>query len=367
MARAIVLAEGALGKDDGKTAHGLILHALRDQILAVIDSTHAGSDAGEPVIGRPVGIPVVADYASAKRVADPEVLFLGSAPVGGRLPTSFRTTLLAALRDGLTVYSGLHQFLGDDPELAAAAEAGGGRLIDVRRPPADLRVADGRIFDCPVPRILVMGTDCAIGKRVTAMELVQAARARGLDTGFVATGQTGCMLGPDAGAVIDRIPGDFAAGEVERMVTEVAKHRRDAVIVYGQSSIRHPAFSGVALAILHGTRPAAVILQHDPVRSQRALFDHPAYRLGDLAEEIRLIEALGETRVVGVAVNGRDLADPAAACDAIQKETGLPAVDPLRMDITPLLDGAMAAARRWQEAPLATPLAERSNDRRPGR
>lgn len=357
VARAIVLAEGALGRDDGKTAHGLVLHALRDEIVAVIDSRHTGRDAGEVIADRHRGIPVVADYDAAMALGDIQVLYLGAAPVGGRLPSTFRDVTERALRDGLTVYSGLHTFLSDDLALQAAARAGQGRIIDVRKPPEDLVVADGRIHDCRTPRILVMGTDSAVGKRVTTVELYRAARRRGLDAGFVATGQTGCMLGPDAGAVIDRVPSDFCAGQVERMITGVAETGRSPIFTYGQSSILHPAYSGVALSILHGARPHAVILQHAPARSQRALFAHPAYRVADLDEEIDLIQRLGDVKVVGISVNGKGCEDIERTCAALTDATGLPAVDPLKMDVTPLLDAALEHVARQQGAARpATPV-----------
>lgn len=346
MARALVLAEGALGKDDGKTAHGLLLHSMRDEIVAVIDSRHAGKDAGQPVFRRDVGIPVVASFQEGQKLGDCQVLYLGAAPVGGKLPQAFRETILAALDGGLTVYSGLHSFLSDDDELQAAAAKGSGKIIDVRKPPEKLSVATGRIYDCKTPRVLVMGTDCAVGKRITVVELVKAARARGIKTGFVATGQTGCMLGPDAGAVIDRIPSDFCAGQVEKMVCDVAEQGNELVLLSGQGSILHPAFSGVALAILHGSLPQAVILNHNPGRTQRALFEHPAYKVQDINEEIALLEQIGRTTVVGVAVNGQNVDDIPETCRRLTKQTGLPAADPLTMDPSVLLDAALTETRK---------------------
>jgi uncharacterized NAD-dependent epimerase/dehydratase family protein len=354
MGRALVLAEGALGKDDGKTAHGLVLHAMRDEIVAVIDSHHAGKDAGETFTDRKLGIPVVADYAEGKALSAIDTLYLGAAPVGGKLPPVFRATVVQALHDGLTVYSGLHSFLSDDPTLQEAATKGGGKIIDVRRPPDPLIVASGRIYDCPTPRILVMGTDCAIGKRVTVAELVKAARQRGINAGFVATGQTGCMLGPDAGAAIDRIPSDFCAGEVERMVCDVAEQGKEVVFIPAQASILHPAFSGVSLAILHGSLPHAIILQHHPGRAQRALFSHPAYQVADVEKEIALIEALSGTSVVAISVNGQGVDDIEAACEELSRRTGRIAVDPLTMDITPLLETALKEARSKAKAQHAS-------------
>jgi uncharacterized NAD-dependent epimerase/dehydratase family protein len=314
---------------------------MRDEIVAAIDSRHAGEDAGEVVAGRPNGVPVVADFDEAFERFEPEALYLGAATVGGTLPEWFEATLRAGLEKGLVVYNGLHRFFSDEPEYRRLAATHGARIVDVRKPPDDLSVAHGDVFDLDVPRVLVMGTDCAVGKRMTVVELVQAARKRGIDAGFVATGQTGCMIGADAGAVVDRIPADFAAGAVERMVCDVAAMGKDVVFVYGQASLLHPAYSGVALAILHGTAPDAVILQTDPARSQRTLFDHPAYRIAPILEEIELIERIGTGKVVALAVNGKDCKDVEAECEALRQKTGLLAVDPLAQPVGPLLDSVL--------------------------
>jgi uncharacterized NAD-dependent epimerase/dehydratase family protein len=346
MARAIVLAEGYLGEDSGKTANGLVLHAVTHEIVAVIDSTKAGRDAGEVVAGKRRNIPVVATFEEAL-AHKPEVFYIGVATAGGYLPDHFREAVRKALKAGLTVYNGLHIFLSEDAEFGPLVAAGKAKVVDVRKPPAlkDLRVADGRVTDLKVPRVMVMGMDCDIGKRMTVLELVRAARARGLNFGFVATGQTGCMLAPDAGTVIDRVPADFASGRVEQMVCDVAERKKpDVIFLYGQSSIQHPAYSGVALACLHGAQPNAVILQVAPDRKQRAIFDHPTFKLGPIADEIDLIERLSpRTKVVACAVNGKGIKDIPAACRRVTGETGLPAIDPLSGSPEELLDAVLAA------------------------
>jgi uncharacterized NAD-dependent epimerase/dehydratase family protein len=346
MARAIVLAEGYLGEDSGKTANGLVLHAVTHEIVAVIDSTKAGRDAGEVVAGKRRNIPVVATFEEAL-AHKPEVFYIGVATAGGYLPDHFREAVRKALKAGLTVYNGLHIFLSEDAEFGPLVASGKAKVVDVRKPPAlkDLRVADGRVTDLKVPRVMVMGMDCDIGKRMTVLELVRAARARGLNFGFVATGQTGCMLAPDAGTVIDRVPADFASGRVEQMVCDVAERKKpDVIFLYGQSSIQHPAYSGVALACLHGAQPNAVILQVAPERKQRAIFDHPTFKIGPIADEIDLIERLSpRTKVVACAVNGKGIKDIPAACRRVTGETGLPAIDPLSGSPEELLDAVLAA------------------------
>src|ERR1044072_6091532 len=192
LARAIVLAEGYLGRDSGKTANGLVLHAVTHEIVAVIDSRTAGGDAREVVAGRRRGIPVVATFEEPLAFK-PDVFYIGVATAGGYLPDSFRDAVRKALQAGLTVYNGLHVLLADDPESGPLVAAGKAKVVDVRRPPAlkDLRVADGRVRDLAVARLRVMGMDCDVGKRMPVLELVRAARARGIKLGFVATGQTG--------------------------------------------------------------------------------------------------------------------------------------------------------------------------------
>lgn len=365
MARAIVLAEGYLGDDYGKTANGLVLHAVQHEVVAVIDSTKAGRDAGEVVAGpgRKRNIPVVSTFEEALAYK-PSVFYIGVATAGGYLPDHFRDAVRKALAAGLTIYNGLHVFLADDPEFGPLVASGKANVIDVRRPPAlkELRVADGRVRDLAVPRVMVMGMDCDVGKRMTVVELVRAAKKRGLRIGFVATGQTGCMLGADAGTVIDRVPADFAAGQVEKMVCDVAAAKKpDVIFLYGQSSIQHPAFSGVALACLHGAAPTAVVLQVAPERTQRAIFDHPSMTIGPVADEVELIERLGKTQVVALAVNGKGIADIPAACDRLLRQTGLPAIDPLSGSADLLLDEVLGFLRRQGysvDARPATPLAE---------
>lgn len=341
MARAVVLAEGCLGQDMGKTANGLVLHSMKDEIVAAIDSTQAGRDAGEVVGGKPNGIPVVATFDEAFRRFKPKALYLGAATVGGVLPPWFVDSTKQALEKGLVVYNGLHKFLSDDPEFQKFTSRNGARIVDVRRPPEKLRVADGRVYDLKTPRVLVMGTDCAVGKRMTVVELVKEARKRGINAGFVATGQTGVMLGPDAGAVIDRVPADFCAGQVEQMICDVAAQGREIVFVYGQASILHPAYSGVSLSILHGSAPHAVILQHDPVRKQRTMFANSAYKIAPLKTEIELIERLGTGKVVGIAINGKNCADIDQESARVSRTTGLPAVDPLHRSASLLLEAVL--------------------------
>ncbi len=298
---AIVLAEGAFGQPAGKTANGVVLHSDLFHARVVVDSTCAGSDAGS-VLDRPEAgdVPVVDSMTAALEAApDAEALVLGVAPAGGALPDAWVDDIQDAMRAGCDVVSGLHVFLSEDDSWQAVADECGVDLVDVRKPPAedDLRVADGRSLDLEATVILTMGTDCAVGKRTTTFELYQAAKAAGLDAGWVATGQTGRLIGADRGVVIDRVPADFTAGVVEEMVCDVAADH-DYVFVEGQAALTHHAYAGVTLSLLHGAAPDAVVLVDDPDRETRSHFDRLA--VSSVETERRAIESVSGTTVAAV-------------------------------------------------------------------
>ena len=190
--RLVILTEGQFGLHDAKTAIGVIRYG-HDTIVAILDSTMTGRNLSEFMPGRDV--PFVGTLGEALAGPDrPDGLLIGIAPTGGRLPSSWRATILEAIEAGLDVHSGLHQFLGDDPEFAVAAERAGTRLIDYRRPPDRMETAVGRRHEPGKRVILTVGTDCAVGKMSVALELVAAARRDGASAVMVPTGQTGMMI-----------------------------------------------------------------------------------------------------------------------------------------------------------------------------
>ena len=218
MRRIAILAEGAFEWHYGKTATGVIRYG-KDIVVAVIDSTKAGQDVAQALgasIGR--GIPVVRDINEALKY-QPDTLLIGIAPMGGALPTAWRWQLLAAIEAGLDIVSGLHFFISDDEELRAAAEKRGVTIWDVRRPPDKNRVAQFIPHRPGSHTILMVGSDCAVGKMTVALELDHEAQRRGLNSAFVATGQTGIMIS-GTGLPVDRIISDFVAGMVEQMVLD---------------------------------------------------------------------------------------------------------------------------------------------------
>jgi uncharacterized NAD-dependent epimerase/dehydratase family protein len=283
-------------------------------------------------------IPIVASLAEALAFPHrPDALLIGIAPTGGRLPASWRSIIGDAIAAGLDVLSGLHTFVGDDPEFAAAAEARGTAIVDYRRPPERMETAVGRRHGPGKRVILTVGTDCAIGKMSVALELRRAALAAGDRASFVATGQTGMMI-EGWGVAVDRLISDFAQGTVEWLV-EQGEAEGDWVIVEGQGSLDHPAYSSVTLALIHGSTPQAMVMVHKPGLAGHD-FDHlpeASFPIAELPPFIALHEQVAglvaPSRVVGVALNTSLYPDAAEAhriIDEIAAETGLPADDPVR-------------------------------------
>jgi uncharacterized NAD-dependent epimerase/dehydratase family protein len=301
----IVLAEGEFGEKGGKTANGVVTHSEVFDVWAVVDSETAGQTPTEVLEKRDVpDIPIVECVADALDIApEAEALVIGVAPAGGQLPDAWVEEIEDALRHGCDIVSGLHFFLGDDDHWVRIANEYDARLFDIRKPPEDdsLRVGDGSVDDIDADVVLTLGTDCAVGKRTTTFELYQTAREEGLDAGWVATGQTGIMVGAHEGVVIDRVPADFTSGVVEDMVKSVgAAH--DIVFVEGQASLTHRAYSSVALGILHGAWPDAVVIADDPQRTQRTHFDR--FLIDGVEKEVQLAETLSDATIAGISTWG---------------------------------------------------------------
>ncbi|WP_105567053.1 DUF1611 domain-containing protein [Microbacterium halophytorum] len=339
---AIVYCEGQFGAQDGKTANGLVRHSEKYEILSVIDSTRAGADAGDVLDGVPNGIPVHADLASAVAHAGsaPDYLICGVAPADGLLSTQQRVVLLDGIARGMHIINGLHEFLADDVEFAAASILAGVTITDIRRPreKKDLHLFSGRIAEVTCPRIAVLGTDGAIGKRTTATLVVQALVSRGIRAVMVGTGQTTIIQGGRYGVALDALVPQFCSGEVENQVVAAFEGEDpDVIIVEGQGALSHPAYLTSA-HILRGSRPQGVIVQHAPRR--RVLGDFPMVPMPTLESEIALIEAFAATEVIGVTVNHEGMTDVEIddAIDDIELANGVPATDPLTRPLGRLVD-----------------------------
>jgi uncharacterized NAD-dependent epimerase/dehydratase family protein len=355
----VLLLHGGLDNLSGKT--GLAMLRYRPgPILAVIDPAHAGADL-ETVTGIARPVPVLASLREAlplRPASGPKpVAVVGLAPSGGRLPPALRADLLVALDAGWSAASGLHTRLGDDPELAASCREGAW-IWDLRQEPADLPVASGRAAALPCRRLLAVGTDMAVGKMSACLELLAAARRRGLDARFIGTGQAGLLISGQ-GVPLDAVRVDYAAGAVEQAVLAAAEPTgaagsRDGagswqvagaagpdtwLLVEGQGSICHPG-STATLPLIRGSQPTDLLLVHRA--GQTSIRNHAEVAMPPLDEVIDAVErlaALGRPagaapgpRVRAIALNTAHLDEDSArqALAATAASTGLPCSDPVR-------------------------------------
>jgi uncharacterized NAD-dependent epimerase/dehydratase family protein len=346
--RLVILAEGEFVPHNAKTAYGVIRYG-RDDVIAVIDSTRAGRNVRDYLPGH--DIPIVSSLGEALALTPrPDALLIGIAPTGGRLPDAWRTTILEAIAAGLEIRSGLHTFIGDDPAFRKAAKAAGTTIVDYRRPPDRMETSVGRRHSPGKRVILTVGSDCAIGKMSVALELARSAGAAGDRAAVVPTGQTGMMI-EGWGVAVDRLVSDFAQGTVEWLV-EQGEELADWVLVEGQGSLDHPAYSSVTLALIHGATPHAMVMVHKPGLVEHD-FDHlpeASFPIASLPEFIELHERVAglvaPSKVVAVALNTSLLADEAEARRAIaetEAATGLPTDDPYRFGADLLWSAVRAA------------------------
>ena len=353
VATAVVYCEANFGGIDGKTANGLVRHSERYEVLSVIDSKKAGLDAGTVLGDGPNTIPVCRDLAESlvHAGAVPDFFIFGIAPVSVVLSTLERGLVLEAIHLGMSIVSGLHEFLSDDSEFVAASAARNVELIDVRKPrsKSELRTFSGRLAGVTCPRIAVLGTDCAIGKRTTATIMTRALRARGMNAVMIGTGQTGLMQGARYGVALDAVPSQFCSGELEATIIEAFDAEDpDVIIVEGQGALSHPAYSTSSF-ILRGSCPHGVILQHAPGRSHRCDFEQMA--MPAPATEIRVIEAFADTRVIGLTLNHENMTEVEvdAAIALYECELGIPVTDALTRPVERLVQMVLSAFPELEE------------------
>lgn len=333
--RLLILADGQLDPFSAKTATCLLRYR-GSEVVAVLDREHAGKTTDQ-VLGVPAAVPIVGTLEQALAL-NPDTLVIGIAPQGGVLPDAWNSILHGSLRAGLSILSGLHVFLADDPELVHLAAQTGATITDFRRPPEGQPIAHMEARGTRAKRILTVGTDCNVGKMVTSFELLRAARERGLDADIVPTGQTGMMIAGH-GITLDRIPGDFMSGWIEKLVCE--RGGGDLVVIEGQGSLLHPAYSPVTLGLLHGAVPDAMVLCHHAGRQKIRFQDVVIPPLTDWIRRYEeMLAPLHPGRVVGIALNpvGLTRAEAEDALRRAEGETGLPAVDPLTDGAGRLLD-----------------------------
>jgi uncharacterized NAD-dependent epimerase/dehydratase family protein len=328
----LVLAEGRSGDPHfGKTARGVIRYAPQD-VVCVLDSE---SDASHHE-----GFPLVRTVDDALRFG-PTTALVGVATQGGRFPPAWRALLEECIRAGLDVENGLHEFLTDDDELMRLASKQGVELRDLRKAPPGLNVPTGENLTHGATSILMVGSDCAIGKMTVALELDREARARGIRSEFIPTGQTGIAIA-GWGISVDAVVADFIAGAAEQLVLEGVRRGGEVLFVEGQGSLLHPAYSGVTLGLIHGSAPHAYVLCHKA--GETVVDGDERYPIPPLPELVELHEKISllsrPAKVLAVALNTRDLDEDAArrAVEEAEAETGLPADDLVRFGAAKLVD-----------------------------
>lgn len=340
---AILLHEGTQSSR-GKT--GLSLLRYSDlPIVAVIDHECAGASLPELTkIQR--SVPIVASVAEALTY-QPTTLTIGIAPSGGALPEAWRQEVKQAVAAGLSVVNGLHTPMATDPELAALVKPN--RWIwDVRREPVGLTVGSGQARLLRSLRVLTVGTDMSVGKMSTSLELNKASLRRGLRSRFLATGQTGLMLGHD-GVPLDAVRIDFAAGAVEQIVMRYGGDH-DILHIEGQGSLMNPA-STATLPLLRGSQPTHLILVHRARQTQIQSFPHvtipPLPRVIEVYEAVAAAGgAFAPAKVAAIALNTFHLSESEAkqAIEQTSEETGLPCTDAIRFGADLLLDAILKTA-----------------------
>jgi uncharacterized NAD-dependent epimerase/dehydratase family protein len=347
LATAIVYCEANFGALDGKTANGLIRRSEKYEILSVIDSKQAGLDTGMVLDNKPNAIPICRDLddSLAQAGSVPDSFIFGMAPSSGMLSKHERGLVLEAMSHGMNIVNGLHEFLNDDPIFAAACVANKVTITDVRKPrdKKDLRLFSGRISEVTCPRIAVLGTDCAIGKRTTANILTKALNDRGIKTVMIGTGQTGLIQGARYGVALDAIPSQFCAGELEATIVEAFENENpDVIIIEGQGSLSHPAFSSTSF-ILRGSCPNGVVLQHAPRRSKRCDFEEML--MPEPAMEINLIQTFSDTKVIGLTINHEEMSDNevSVAIAQYEQDLGIPTTDALTRPPERLVEMVLSA------------------------
>ncbi|MDB5345060.1 MAG: hypothetical protein JWP89_3437 [Schlesneria sp.] len=305
-----------------KTAIGLLRYREHD-VVAVVAADQSGRHA-QDVYGVGGSIPVV---ASLEQAGQPDSVFIGIAPLGGRLTTSLQNIIRNAVAKGIDVVSGLHEFLFDDPALRQQALQSGSRLIDVRKNDLKL-VAKAARFRPECLRIHTVGHDCSVGKMTVALEVENALKKRRIDAKFLATGQTGIMIAGD-GIPVDCVVSDFVNGAVEDLVWRHQHH--DILLIEGQGGLTHPAYSGVTLGLLHGCAPHAMIMCVEAGRTHVKGLDN--IEIPSLERLCALFEMMASQRfpsvVIGVAINSKHVSAGAARNEAasIRSRLGLPVCD----------------------------------------
>ncbi|MFI4875165.1 MAG: DUF1611 domain-containing protein [Blastopirellula sp. JB062] len=334
--RIVLLTDGYTTPFVAKTAISMLRYRSED--VAAVLETQSDCATAQELFGTGGEIPLV---SMLDQVADADAIYIGIAPPGGNLPRAWRALILEAIRRQIDVVSGLHDFLSADAEFVQAAEASGAQLIDVRR--NDFReIADGQPFRAGCVRIHAVGQDCSLGKMVASLEVEKGLRRAGQRSEFIATGQTGIMISGH-GVPIDCVVADFVNGTIERFIRQ--HDEQDFLLIEGQGSISHPAYSSVTTGLLHGAAPDGLIYCYEAGRENvKGLDGIPLRSHQELLNAYETIARLRHPcRFIGVAVNTRLLSEEAAAVELEQAAQlfQLPVCDVYRTGADPLVQAAL--------------------------
>ncbi len=312
MTKTVILTDGFLDEGTAKTAHGLLRHSEKYDIVGVIDSDFEGKTTDE-IIRRSKSVKIYPDVDSVLKEEEVEKLIVGVATIGGYLPENFRRHIKTAIENGIDIIAGLHHYMNEDDELSALAEEHSVDLKDIRKPPPldELHYFQDRKKEIDALTIPFLGTDSSVGKRTALLEVLECLEERGNDVEWVATGQTGLLQGPDYGLPLDSIKGDYMVGELEHQIWRAWKENEpDFILVEGQGSISHPAYVCGSRAILAGSQPDGVVLQHDPARKYRHYQeDEIQWPMPEVGEEIELIRKFSGADVIAITLNTKDITE----------------------------------------------------------
>jgi uncharacterized NAD-dependent epimerase/dehydratase family protein len=337
--RALLLANRMFSPTWAKTAVCFLMYRAGDAV-AVLDADQAGKTA-QDVLGFGGSVPVVGSVEDGL-ARGAEVAIVGTAPMGGGFEADVRQEVLTCLRAGLDVVSGLHVFLNDDLECRVAKAASGAKVWDVRSVEGPFAVSRGEGCTTGAKSVLVVGTDCNVGKMTVALELARAAAEAGVNASWAATGQTGMIL-KERGICVDRVISDFVGGAVEELMNAEAEGK-DLVIVEGQGAVIHPGYGAVSLGLMYGAMPDCMVLAHVAGRDKIKRLETPIRPLRELVDlHERLMAPFKPSPVAGVSLNTAGLDEHSARAEVkkVEKDTGLPATDVVRFGCGPLLEAVL--------------------------
>ena len=327
MSRFVVLAINSFNHIENKTGNMLIRYR-QNEVVAVIDPEKKGLTSKD-VIGIGESIPVVGSFNDTKKY-HPDHLVIGNAPQGGTVSKHMYLEIEEAIKNGINIISGMHQFLYEDKYLKDLADEHGSSIFDLRKPPDPPNFSKGSWINRNTPVALVVGTDCDTGKMTTAWEIKTRLNKLGKNVEFIGTGQTGILLSD--GVAIDAVVSDFVAGEVENLIDNKLINETDLIIVEGQGALSNYAYSGVTLGLIHGCMPDYFILTHDPSRSKDVM-GQPLPNVKEFMQlHIDLMSPFKKTSFVGINLLTYEMNDEEASNIISDFETvyNLPTTDLIR-------------------------------------